>query len=388
MANKIAITMDSTTLNVAEKLTELIKDNLGSESVYIRTKETLEELLQNGTIKDTDRATTIANVLTALNQSLVSGAMQTALQWAGKEADLEMQRLELEYKLGLYNEQIGTQVANTVDVQLAQALKRAELLKNYGVTIDASYLIADNPTVDGKIDKEISVLGQEYTNKTAENSLIGSKTKESQASVHKLVADTYKNYGIYSYTLADTGVTSIVAHHDAGTRTLSDYQQDIAIEQAKGYTYNAWSNAAQSAATMIGTLLTGDVEVKDPDTGENLVPGYVGYWTTTMDKLKNLQVGTTIDLVPPTTPTITTLNETNAVISVAAQDIGSVIKVYALEGTPTPSLVLIAASLANVSTGQTVSWDPTHNIAVGKGITVTLTDQNNNVSIAATKVRV
>lgn len=286
MATKVTVAVDVAALDVAEKFGELVKDNLGSESVYIRTKETLQELFEKGNIKDNDRATIISQVLVGLNQSLVSGAMQTALQWSSKEADLEMQRMELEYRLGILNEQLDTQGAQTTEAKLGQAVKRAELMKNYGVTVDGNYNVTD-ASADGKIDKEMNILGQEYTNKTAEKLLLDAKLKETQAGVHKLVADTYNNFGSYTYTVAEGGVTGVTKTH--GTyATLSDKQKTIADEQAKGYSYNAWSNAAQSAATMIGTMLTADVLPED-----NQVTTYVGYWTSAMGKLNNITVADT-----------------------------------------------------------------------------------------------
>lgn len=59
MAIPIYLTGITTDIDVVSKYNELIKENLGSESLYIRMKETLQDMFDSGIIKDSDRAPSI-----------------------------------------------------------------------------------------------------------------------------------------------------------------------------------------------------------------------------------------------------------------------------------------------------------------------------------------
>ena len=93
---------------------------------------------------------------------------------------------------------------------------------------------------------------QELLNKKAEENVLKSKLKESQAAVYKIAADAAANYGT-GFTVTATGDTINVTG-SVGVETLAWYQKEIAKQQAKGYVYSAWSNAVNASATAIATL--------------------------------------------------------------------------------------------------------------------------------------
>lgn len=94
-------------LDVLNKYNDLVTQSLNGSSVYIRTKETLMDMFNKGYIKDNDIATVLSNVLTNINQVIVTSAMSTALQWANAEKDAEIK-----------NEQIAASQAKTNEMQL------------------------------------------------------------------------------------------------------------------------------------------------------------------------------------------------------------------------------------------------------------------------------
>ena len=57
--------------------------------------------------------------------------------------------------------------------------------------------------------------------------------------------------------------------------------KQVAKEQAKGYAWNAWSNAASSSAGMIGTLVAAEIPDLDPTT-------YLTTWSTAVSKLNTV----------------------------------------------------------------------------------------------------
>lgn len=285
MATPTEIQLD-TNLDVSSKYAELIERAMDGDSVYVRTKETLLSIFDDGTIDAGDKAQVLTQVMGQLNASVVSSAMSNALQWAAQEKQLYLQTLEMGYKLSLLAAQVAGQETSTAASLADKQLKQAQLRKQYGTptfTTDRSKDVQTLST-DGKVDKEIELLGKEITNKTADLDVIKATENKVNAEVHKTVADTYTNYGVFNgYTLTENGLTGIskTSSHD----TLSDNQREIADQQAKGYVYNAWSNAASSTASMIGVLLSSD-------NGGAVTPEDATMWRTAVNKLSAIGLPT------------------------------------------------------------------------------------------------
>lgn len=268
-------------LNVVNKQRELTTEALGPDGVYIRLKETLLDLMNNGDIKSSDKAQIVSTTLANLSGQITSGAMQTALQWAAKEKELELQKLELEYKLELLSQQ-GLLTANQVAESLAgRQLKQAQRIREYGIATTDSNGNVMSLTDTGKVYAEQANVEQDTVNKALLPSQIAAQTEEVYARTHKTVADTYVNHGVYTWTaIAPTGITGVVKAA-TGYATLSDMNKQVAAQQARGYSYNAWANAATGASGMIGTLVAAEIPDLDPS-------AYLALWQTAMGKLNGI----------------------------------------------------------------------------------------------------
>jgi hypothetical protein len=99
----IAVTSD---LDVLDKYKSLIKQSLDSESVYIRTKETLEDIFENSSFTNKEKSEILSQVLISLNGSLVNASMGTAMQWSNAEKEVELKKLELAKQLDILDEEI------------------------------------------------------------------------------------------------------------------------------------------------------------------------------------------------------------------------------------------------------------------------------------------
>jgi hypothetical protein len=252
-------------LEVTSKYEQLLGTLLCDTSVYIRTKETLAELVSAGDLKGADKAKVISEVLTNLNNGLVNAALQTALSWAAKEEEIEIERLKLGAELALADNNIKTAEANTYKVKAEIAAMDSQSRRLYGTpTVDINGRVTSLGN-DGKVWKEMTLLDQQLLNAQAEEDVLQSKLKESQASVYKIVADTAANFGSASYTLSDSGVQASV---NLAQGTLAYEQMMIARQQANGYKYNAWANGVNAAATTVGLLVS---ESMFEGTGENLL---------------------------------------------------------------------------------------------------------------------
>lgn len=281
----IAMTSD---IDVLTKYSSLIIDSLGSESVYIRTKETLQELLTGGAIKDTDKANVIAQVLTALNTSMVQGSMQTALQWAAQEKEIELKKLELEKQLDLLMEEKLVKEATVDKLKYDTIVTQSTNIRANGMPIVMNGQVT-SLSETGTAFEQAKLLKAQAINESKNGTLIDNRVKESNANIHKIVADTYINYGTFSgYVISENGVTGVNDTTPAEVVTLSSLQASIAKEQAKGYAWNAWSNAASGLGATIGTAMTSETNIFGDATGQ--YQDLLIDWAATIKKLKDVTV--------------------------------------------------------------------------------------------------
>lgn len=268
-------------LDVVNKQRELTTEALGPDGVYIRLKETLLDLMDKGEIKSTDRANVVSTTLANLAGQITSVAMQTALAWASKEKELELKKLEMGYQLELLRQQGMLAENQVIDSLAGRQLKQAQRIREYGIATTDSNGNVTSLANNGKVYQEELNVIQDTANKALLPSQIAAQTEEVHARTHKTVADTYVNHGIYTWTnITDKGVTGVVKAA-TGYTTLSELQKQVAAQQAKGYSYNAWSNAATGASGMIGTLVAAEIPDLDPTQ-------YLALWKTAMGKLNGI----------------------------------------------------------------------------------------------------
>jgi hypothetical protein len=274
-------------LDVASKYNILVKQSLSGDSAYIRAKETIADLVSDGAIADSQKAEIISNIIGSISSTITTSSMSTAMQWASAEKEIALKKLELAKQLDILDQEILTKAAQLDQIGNATRLAKVESRRVYGVSTfdgEGNVLTLDET---GKVAKDIELATVQVAKTTAEIALVDQKVSESHAAVHKIVADTYVNYGNYGYTgLSSTGISTVTANHGA-YKTLSDTQQDIAVEQAKGYTYNAWANALTGSASMLGTAIAAEYAEFGPGTpGETLL-------NTVLATAQNLKAATT-----------------------------------------------------------------------------------------------
>lgn len=276
MARQITHELD---LNILNRFEQLMQKAIDSESVYIRTKETLEALFERSTISDKEKAEALSAVLGSMTTGITTAAMQSALQWASTEEDLLLKRAELEKSLDNMDVDKKLKEAQVNKLMYECIALQADTLANYG--INASDVTVSNTAPwkftagaeikdNSKAAKEMLILGkeadikeQQATNLGEEEKLLQLRQGESKAQQYKTAVDAIANYGTYSYSWSGTGdtglsldITARNVNNPLGTdyKALVEYQAAIAKEQANGYAYNAWANAATGSAGMVGTV--------------------------------------------------------------------------------------------------------------------------------------
>ena len=256
----MATILIETDLDVISKQRQLVDEALGPDSIYIRMKETLLDLLNDGSIKGTDKAKVVGETIAQMSASITANVMNTGLAWAEAEKRLALQKEELEKQLDILiqNKLLAeNQVANSL---VDRQLKQAQILRNYGTPSkdrDGNViLLAD----EGKEYVTIQNIEADTANKEIQGEVLTATKEQNWAQTHKIVADTYINHGVFTWTgLSSNGMTGVNKTNTTFV-TLSDLQKQVSKEQARGYVYNAWANAASAGAGMLGTLAGAEIE--------------------------------------------------------------------------------------------------------------------------------
>lgn len=243
-------------LEVVGKFQALVKESLGGESVYIRAKETLQQMFADSEINSTDKAAALGTIVGSMVNGITSSSMATALEWAKYEKELALKKLEMDQQLLILAKEVLIKDAQLDQIETQNRLALVESKRMFGTgTFDVTTGALINLTEEGKVWNDMALVTQQTANASVEETLLGSKIKESTVAIHKVVADTYTNFGTFTFAYDPSGNgLSSVSRLDSHT-CLSDTQQEIAIEQGKGYTYNAWANALTGSASMLGTAI-------------------------------------------------------------------------------------------------------------------------------------
>ena len=279
----MATILIETDLDVISKQRKLVEEALGPDSIYIRMKETLLDLLNDGSIKGTDKAKVVGETIAQMSASMTANVMSTGLAWAEAEKRLALQKEELEKQLDILiqNKLLAeNQVANSL---VDRQLKQAQIIRNYGTPSkdgDGNVVLLAN---EGKEYVTMQNIEADTANKAIQGEVLIATKEQNWAQTHKLIADTYINHGVFTWTnIGSNGVTG-VNKTNVDYVTLSDLQKQVSKEQARGYVYNAWSNAASAGASMLGTLAGAELESIPSSTWTEMV----NLWKNPTQKLGN-----------------------------------------------------------------------------------------------------
>lgn len=283
MANTV-ISLD-TDIDLITKQRELVQEALGPDGAYIRLKETLEEYYDEGALKNPDVANAVGQALSNMAVSITAQAMNAALDWAAREKSLVLQKEELEYKIDLMKIEAEKAAFDRDTAEAAKIYTQAKTIREMGTPTIVNGDVASLPN-EGSAYWQTEILKTEEELKELAKDQVDAQTKQVQAQVHKLVADTYVNHGMFTgYTINENGIVGTTKQAQPDV-TLSEMNKQVAAEQAKGYAWNAWSNAASSSAGMIGTVAAAEL------TNQTLIENALNTWNTSVTKLNQITAPT------------------------------------------------------------------------------------------------
>ena len=265
-------------IDVVEKQRLLVEEALAPDGAYIRAKETLNDLLDRGGITEELRAKVIGETISQIAIGITANAMSTGLQWAAKETENSFKKEEMSRTLALLDSQVEEAKEKAVASIAAKQLLQAQLIRDYGQPILDNDGNVVSLTDSGRLYETIENLKQDTANKVKLNDQVVAQTDEVYARTHRLVADTYINHGVFQWTSLNNNGMSGVQKLVTNYTTLSDLQKVVTGEQAKGYAYNAWGNAASASGGMIGTLVAAEIPGLDP-------AAYLNAWMNSVNKI-------------------------------------------------------------------------------------------------------
>lgn len=280
----MATVTETSKLDVIAKYKELIKVSTDADSLYIKAKETLEQMYKDNDVPQDSKGEVLGQLISSLHTSVMSTSMNTALAWAAKEKDIALRKLELEKQLDVLTNNIAQSEAEAERVRVANLIQQAESLRQHGTMIVANEKVV-GLSAEGIQYQNIELTKEKIESEKKAQNLSDAKLKESYAGINKLVADTYVNYGMFTgYTIAENGITGVTNVTPTGWKTLSNAQLTIAQQQAKGYAWNVWSNVATGLGSTIGVALTSETDIF---TGDN--SGILTQWKDVITKMNQIQ---------------------------------------------------------------------------------------------------
>lgn len=121
-----------TTLDVVKKQKELAAALTDEDSIYIRMKDTLVDLLEKGEIKGTDRARVISETISQMAVNLTNTSLTTALAWQAQEKELALKKEELEVRLEILQKEVDKAKEDARLAKESVRLAQAKRIREYG----------------------------------------------------------------------------------------------------------------------------------------------------------------------------------------------------------------------------------------------------------------
>ncbi len=247
---------------VSDKYKQLMQDTLSDESLYTRAKDTIFYQFNDLQLTEKEKAGFVTEFMAGVTTELSKAAMATSLSWAKEERDgpytLAKLKADASNSLATF-EKIKEEIC---------VLQKEDELKCIQIETTGAQSIRENGRVENyKID--------EHGDKTChpldlkDEGLKYTQTKQVAADAYKIFADAYRKSGVVQVGTDTDGITKGLTgtSHDqygevagyTAQQTSNAERQRIAYEDSK------LNHAANSSASMIGQMLSAEVDIWDSD---------------------------------------------------------------------------------------------------------------------------
>ena len=258
-------------LDIISTFNDLMAASTGKDSIYIKTKETLQAIFDNGSFTQRERAEIISSTLGQITSSITNTAMQMAHVVVKDDRELPYTLAKLVSDTKLTQEQADKL---SEDKDLIEAQKKK-------MTIDGWKIQADMYSKNG-----ISVTAQSITNAmlntvSQTNPLSADVVQGEIGKAQKFstLNSAFRKDGVHTWAVdASKDIIMGTNATPTGWTPLTDAQAKVAIRQEVAFDDNKVQHAANSSANMIGLLLSSENYTV-------LTPEDVNLWRDAVDYL-------------------------------------------------------------------------------------------------------
>lgn len=276
-------------LRVQEHFKSLMVNSVGTDSIYIRAKDTMQSFFDSSSLNDTEKATVLSGMLTSMVTSITGQAMTSAITIAKENRESIHSITKLQAETVLLKEQAnkiaGDRVKLEADILSMTYDNNTKLVNGWKVQSD---MVKDNGFNIGAV--------QGYTGFILPDSVThqaGSGTKEAQiaqskATHHATLAKSLRESGNITWTAFAPGAITLPVMPTGNLAAgLTEAQTKVAIRQELAFEDNKRQHAANSSAAMMGMLVSSGNEglingtiSADPDSPLDMWDSSIAYLTT------------------------------------------------------------------------------------------------------------
>jgi len=359
----MAITYNPVTLTdidnqVVELYQKLMSASTSKDSVYLKAKETVTQILNDAGLDARERAQILSQTIGSMVNGITAQSLQAAIDLAKDDRDSEYLLTKLREDTKLVTAQIAKVEKDIEDAEAAKNLKigqgwllQGQMYRDYGAVPD-NLVYANNELAD--IDYDASY-GTKYES-----------IRQAQAGTYNTYAGSYRANGYVSLPLnADGTLASGVAGDSEG---LVHAQTNVAIRQERGFDDNMRQHVANSSSSMISLLLSTEAS------GIDYTP-YLAQWTDSIEYLNttaNVTAGTITTTVIPASISIAvggTISGTT--LNIIA---GTSVELVITDGVSLSATVVALVQLDGSWSATFAPADLTGLIAAAGNVTSTVTD--------------
>lgn len=262
----IDLTID-TDLDVISKHKALVAEAIGPDGIYVRMKDTLEELIEKGELKKSpDASKIIAETIASMANNITNNAMSTAIQWESQQKALAFQKSELEYRLELLDNQAKESVQNQGSTLARKNLDIAQTIRNFGTyTTNANGEIVALDDA-GKIYQEELILKEQVKMEEHKEDVM-SQTKADKIAISdsekaKTAAETAVSVGTQADKINQAGAQldktrsekSYIDTQEAQLIASVGYNNKIRALNALGNTYGTFGAGGLTVSSDMWTM--------------------------------------------------------------------------------------------------------------------------------------
>jgi len=264
-------------LNIVSTYMELMKASTAEDSIYIRTKETITDFVENaGSLSEREKADILTQTLSGMTTQITTTAMDMAMKIETENRDApyaltklrvdteleDAQRKKVEYEKDLTQSSIEKMKADSAVSAIEGWKLQADLYRTYG------YDVSD-------INTTTLVLNRNSVDKG--NGLQVEAVKKAQADIYEKWSSTVRANGLVDVTQKSDGM---LAGYSSDSDGMASAQTAVAKRQELAFDDNMRQHILNSSASMLGTMIGSSTF----DTTEAYLP-YINKWSTAADYL-------------------------------------------------------------------------------------------------------